>query len=73
MPTLSVIIPFYNEALVMLLRTVHSVLARTPPELLLDLILVNDHSPNQDLTDTLPKYVTLLPDKARNTILLKTD
>ena len=63
LPTLSVIIPFYNEALSMLLRTVHSILERTPPELLVDLILMNDHSSNEDLTNELPEYVKLLPDK----------
>lgn len=63
LPTISVIIPFYNEALVMLLRTVHSVLGRTPNELLADVILVNDHSLNADLNERLPEYVKLLPDK----------
>ena len=65
LPTLSVIIPFYNEALVMLLRTVHSVLERTPADLLVDVILVNDHSLNADINERLPEYVKLLPDKVR--------
>ena len=49
LPTISVIIPFYNEALSMLLRTVHSILSRTPPQLLADVLLIDDHSTNQDL------------------------
>lgn len=65
LPTISVIIPFYNEALSMLLRTVHSILERTPEKLLKDIILVNDHSPNADLGGPLEKYVKLLPEKVR--------
>src|SRR6218665_1157666 len=63
LPTITVIIPFYNEALSMLLRTVHSILKRTPPELLSQIILVNENSPNEDLKEPLEKYVALLPRK----------
>lgn len=69
LPTITVIIPFYNEALSMLLRTVHSILTRTPPELLSQIILVNDHSPNDDLKDPLESYVALLP---RKVVLVRT-
>ena len=65
LPTVSVIIPFYNEALSMLLRTVHSILKRTPPNLLMDIILVNDNSLNEDLHEPLEKYVRLLPAKVK--------
>ena len=34
LPTISVVIPFHNDALSMILRTVHSVLKRTPKKLL---------------------------------------
>ncbi|CAD5113898.1 DgyrCDS3057 [Dimorphilus gyrociliatus] len=61
MPKTSVIIIFYNEALSMLLRTVHSILSRTPDELLEEIILVNDHSSNKDLKKYLEKYVGYLP------------
>lgn len=38
------VICFFNEALSALLRTVHSVLDRTPPFLLHEIILVDDYS-----------------------------
>lgn len=47
----------------MLLRTVHSILKRTPPELLSEIIMVNDNSPNEDLQEILETYVRYLPAK----------
>ena len=44
LPSASVVICFHNEALSVLLRTVHSVLNRTPPDLLIDVIVVDDMS-----------------------------
>ena len=38
------IICFYNEAWSALLRTIHSVLDRTPPDLLYEIVLVDDSS-----------------------------
>ena len=59
--TVTVIIPFYNEALSMLLRTIHSILRHTPESLLNEIIIIDDHSPNHDLKEPLESYVKLLP------------
>lgn len=41
---MSVVISFHNEARSMLLRTIVSLLSRTPADYLLELIIINDAS-----------------------------
>ncbi|XP_069984735.1 polypeptide N-acetylgalactosaminyltransferase 14 isoform X1 [Penaeus vannamei] len=69
--TVSVVITFHNEARSALLRTVISVLTRTPDELLEDLILVDDASDDpQDgqLLAGLPKVRVLRNDQRQGLI-----
>ncbi|KRT82492.1 hypothetical protein AMK59_3039 [Oryctes borbonicus] len=58
-PTLntSVIIIFYNEILSVILRTVWSVILRSPLHLLKEIILVDDCSTNEDLKGLLQHYI----------------
>ena len=58
LPQVSVVIPFRNEVLSMLLRTVYSILGNTPDHLLKEIILVDDGS-------TLGKYYYVLKDIAK--------
>ncbi|XP_041367350.1 polypeptide N-acetylgalactosaminyltransferase 11-like [Gigantopelta aegis] len=44
LPKASIIICFYNEAWSTLLRTVHTIIDRTPPNLLEEIILIDDFS-----------------------------
>eukprot|EP00049_Salpingoeca_infusionum_P013378 m.249895 g.249895 ORF g.249895 m.249895 type:complete len:424 (+) comp15430_c0_seq8:120-1391(+) len=64
LPQMSVIIIFYNEALSTLLRNVLSVLNQTPPNLLGEIVLVDDNSTLKELS-ALPAHLAKLPDKIR--------
>jgi len=76
LPTASIVICFHNEALSVLLRTVHSVLNRTPPQLLKDIILVDDSSlynflkkPVDDHVKTLSRKVKVVRNKRRQGLI----
>nr|XP_033787562.1 polypeptide N-acetylgalactosaminyltransferase 11 isoform X2 [Geotrypetes seraphini] len=66
LPSASVVVCFYNEAFSALLRTVHSILDRTPANLLHEIILVDDSSELADLKNELDEYIrTNLPTKVK--------
>ncbi|XP_030384088.1 N-acetylgalactosaminyltransferase 4 [Scaptodrosophila lebanonensis] len=57
LPNVSVIFIFYNEHFNTLLRSVYSIFNRTPPELLKQIVLVNDGSDREMLKEQLDDYV----------------
>lgn len=64
LPPVSVIIVFYNEAWSTLLRTIHSVIDRSPDKLIREILLVDDYSDMPHLKSQLDEYVKGL-DKVR--------
>lgn len=65
LPTTSIVIVFHNEAWSTLLRTVWSVINRSPRSLLEEIILVDDASERDYLGHKLQHYVSKLPVKTR--------
>ncbi|KAI5105503.1 putative polypeptide N-acetylgalactosaminyltransferase 8 [Silurus meridionalis] len=57
LPSLSVVLIYLNEALSIMKRAIHSIIHRTPAHLLKEIILVDDHSSNEDLKESLDSYI----------------
>uniref|UniRef100_A0A914XRQ0 Polypeptide N-acetylgalactosaminyltransferase n=1 Tax=Plectus sambesii TaxID=2011161 RepID=A0A914XRQ0_9BILA len=57
LPKASVVIIFTNEAWTPLMRTVHSVINRSPPEYLHEVVLIDDNSDHEWLKDQLTEYI----------------
>ncbi|NWI57696.1 GALT5 acetylgalactosaminyltransferase, partial [Calyptomena viridis] len=61
LPSTSIIMCFVDEVWSTLLRSVHSVLSRSPPHLVDELILVDDFSTKEYLKEQLDKYMLQFP------------
>ncbi|KAK9410002.1 polypeptide N-acetylgalactosaminyltransferase 18 [Crotalus adamanteus] len=57
LPEVSIVFIFVNEALSVILRSIHSAIDRTPAHLLKEIILVDDNSNNEELKEKLKEYV----------------
>lgn len=60
LPPTSIVIVFHNEAWSTLLRTVHSIIRTSPPQLLHEIIMVDDASDREHLGSQLDDYVSKL-------------
>ncbi|XP_047019636.1 N-acetylgalactosaminyltransferase 7 isoform X2 [Helicoverpa zea] len=65
LPSTSVIIVFHNEGFSVLMRTVHSVIDRSPPNVLHEIVLVDDFSDKENLKSNLDNYIKRWKGKVR--------
>uniref|UniRef100_A0A0A9WWW6 Polypeptide N-acetylgalactosaminyltransferase n=1 Tax=Lygus hesperus TaxID=30085 RepID=A0A0A9WWW6_LYGHE len=65
LPKASVVIVFHNEGFTTLMRTVHSVINRTPPQFLEEVLLVDDFSDKDDLKSKLESHIEQFGNKVR--------
>ncbi|KAI4884380.1 hypothetical protein NFI96_011225 [Prochilodus magdalenae] len=57
LPSISVVLIYLDEALSIIKRAIRSIIDRTPAHLLKEIILVDDHSTNEDLKEKLDEYI----------------
>lgn len=65
LPKCSVVMVFHNEPWTILFRSIHSVLNRSPPELLEEIILIDDFSDKLHLRVPLDEYWSRMPAKVK--------
>ncbi|XP_071371916.1 polypeptide N-acetylgalactosaminyltransferase 18 isoform X2 [Centroberyx affinis] len=58
LPQVSIVFIFVNEALSVILRSIHSAINKTPSHLLKEIILVDDNSNNNELKEKLQDFVS---------------
>ncbi|CAI5636196.1 unnamed protein product [Oreochromis niloticus] len=60
LPTISVVLIYLDEALSVIKRAIRSIVDKTPARLLQEIILVDDHSSNEDLMEKLDEYISFI-------------
>ncbi|XP_066506080.1 probable polypeptide N-acetylgalactosaminyltransferase 8 [Hoplias malabaricus] len=60
LPTISVVLIYLDEALSILKRAIRSIIDKTPAHLLKEIVLVDDHSTNDDLQGNLDEYIEII-------------
>ncbi|KAL0962876.1 hypothetical protein UPYG_G00346640, partial [Umbra pygmaea] len=63
LPTISVVLIYLDEALSIIKRALRSIIDKTPQHLLKEIILVDDHSSNEDLMEKLDTYISFIHEK----------
>uniref|UniRef100_A0A8C1AQJ7 Polypeptide N-acetylgalactosaminyltransferase n=1 Tax=Cyprinus carpio carpio TaxID=630221 RepID=A0A8C1AQJ7_CYPCA len=63
LPTLSVVLIYLDEALSVIQRAICSIINRTPAHLLKEIILLDDHSTNEDLQTQMHVYINYINEK----------
>ncbi|XP_056312079.1 probable polypeptide N-acetylgalactosaminyltransferase 8 isoform X5 [Danio aesculapii] len=63
LPTISVVLIYLDEALSVIQRAIYSIINKTPAHLLKEIILVDDHSTNEDLQTQLHVYISSINEK----------
>ncbi|KAM9817673.1 polypeptide N-acetylgalactosaminyltransferase 18 [Neosynchiropus ocellatus] len=63
LPQVSIVFIFVNEALSVILRSIHSAMNRTPSHLLKEIVLVDDNSNNNELKEKLQDFVSEMNSK----------
>ncbi|XP_067437563.1 probable polypeptide N-acetylgalactosaminyltransferase 8 [Thunnus thynnus] len=60
LPTIGVVLIYLDEALSVIKRAIRSIIDKTPAHLLKEIILVDDHSSNEDLMGKLDEYINFI-------------
>ncbi|XP_056454580.1 probable polypeptide N-acetylgalactosaminyltransferase 8 isoform X1 [Gadus chalcogrammus] len=63
LPSIGVVLIYLDEALSILKRAIRSIIDRTPKSLLKEIILVDDHSTNDDLKQDFDMYIKTIEDQ----------
>ncbi|XP_056454586.1 probable polypeptide N-acetylgalactosaminyltransferase 8 isoform X3 [Gadus chalcogrammus] len=63
LPSIGVVLVYLDEALSILKRAIRSIIDRTPKSLLKEIILVDDHSRNDDLKQDFDMYIKTIEDQ----------